>query len=85
MCLSVMQGQLVQAKERELGHAQQQLRQQVAIMTDINIASLRIPHSTCDIIAWTLFETSPLQSTATATIQWEREGNVQRTADEEGS
>ena len=31
----LLQEQLVQAKDRELGHAQQQLRQQVAIMSDI--------------------------------------------------
>ena len=30
-----MQEQLIQAKDKELGHAQQQLRQQVAIMSDI--------------------------------------------------
>ena len=31
----VIQEQLIQAKDRELGQAQQQLRQQVAIMSDI--------------------------------------------------
>ena len=33
--IPVIQEQLLQAKDRELGQAQQQLRQQVAIMSDI--------------------------------------------------